>query len=63
MNTARIGHKSFYINDFLYVIGGASQNKQYLKSCEVYDIVAKKWYDIAPMNQERTRFGIYGSEK
>lgn len=37
MKNGRLGHSSIYINNKVYVLAGVGE-KEYLKSCEVYDL-------------------------
>jgi hypothetical protein len=45
MNQLRVSHKSFYIQNKIYVIGG-----DYDMSCEVYDFKENKWSFISSYN-------------
>ena len=45
MNQLRVSHKSFFIQNKIYVIGG-----DYDMSCEVYDILENKWSFISSYN-------------
>ena len=45
MNQLRVSHKSFFIQNKIYVIGG-----DYDMSCEVYDIKENKWSFISSYN-------------
>ena len=45
MNQLRVSHKSFFIQNKIYVIGG-----DYDMSCEVYDIIENKWSFISSYN-------------
>jgi len=45
MNQLRVSHKSFFIQNKIYVIGG-----DYDMSCEVYDIRENKWSFISSYN-------------
>lgn len=37
MKYGRLGHSSIFINNKVYVLAGVGE-KEYLKSCEVYDL-------------------------
>jgi len=45
MNQLRVSHKSFFIQNKIFVIGG-----DYDMSCEVYDIKENKWSFISSYN-------------
>lgn len=57
MKNGRLGHSSIFINNKVYVLAGVGE-KEYLKSCEVFDLDKKEWQDIADMNQPRSRFAF-----
>uniref|UniRef100_H3CFZ7 Gigaxonin n=1 Tax=Tetraodon nigroviridis TaxID=99883 RepID=H3CFZ7_TETNG len=58
MSVARSGHGAVAAEGFLFVMGGADENKTVLDSGEKYDPDSNTWTPIPPMLQTRQNFGV-----
>lgn len=50
MNYSRSGHGIAYLNNKIYVVGGLTDENNYSKTCEQYDIENNYWLEIAELN-------------
>jgi len=58
MLVKRVGHAICYLDHFIYVIGGKTNQMVCSKLCERYDINQDRWEPISNLNYGRSRAGI-----
>lgn len=51
----------FTYNTFVYAVGGKNE-KGFLSSCEVYDVLNNKWRRTASLNKAKTTYCVYAHE-
>lgn len=58
MNVSRLGHSLCFVDGTLFCFGGRNSEGNRINSCEKYEILEDKWEMIAPMNYDRSEFGV-----
>lgn len=58
MIVKRIGHQLVYLDNYIYAIGGKTDNQICTKLCERFNISLFKWESIDSMNYGRSRCGV-----
>ena len=51
-------HKSIFINNKLYIIGGESQNKKVSSECFSFDLSQKNWNSLPQLKKARKNFSL-----
>ena len=51
-------HKSIFINNKLYIIGGESQNKKVSSECFSFDLSQKNWNSLPELKKARKNFSL-----
>jgi hypothetical protein len=50
MITPRSGHGLIYLNNYIYAVGGLSNENQFTKLCEKFSISEGTWSPICSLN-------------